>query len=185
MTLPQLYQRVHLHSYADIRYVNGKPEGFGSGSPFMMALNGLATKGHAALVHDFRVWGLWKETGVEDFAKGRVPDNSMMLNVILRASTDKMVKLKSFSWELDCKPLKTLYTGLSLHATLTSLTLRFPSARIPRPSVLIPPMANLRVFKAMDIDPMCVSPCRTRFPFTETHPTAVSIPESTVTLNRH
>lgn len=70
MTLPQLYQRVHLHSYADIQYTNGKPDGFGGGSPFLAALGGLASKGHAALVQDFRVHGMWKETGVEDFAKG-------------------------------------------------------------------------------------------------------------------
>lgn len=70
MTLPQLYRKVHLHSYPEIRYINGKPEGFGSGSPFMLALNGLATKGHAALVQEFRLHGLWKEIGVEDFAKG-------------------------------------------------------------------------------------------------------------------
>lgn len=79
----------------------------------------------------------------------------MMLNIILRAATDKMTKLKSFCWELDCKPLKTLYQGLSTHNTLTSFTLRFPSIRVPRPSVLVPPMANLRVFKALDIDPLC------------------------------
>lgn len=79
----------------------------------------------------------------------------MMLNILLRNATDNMAKLRSFSWELDCKPLKTLYTGLASHNTLTSLTLKFPSARIPRPSVLIPPMANLRAFKATDIDPMC------------------------------
>lgn len=70
MTLPQLYRQVHLHSYADIKYVNGKPSGFGGGSPFLAALSGLAIKGHAALVHDFRVYGEWKEVGVEDFAKG-------------------------------------------------------------------------------------------------------------------
>ncbi|KAK6393595.1 hypothetical protein LTR65_002467 [Meristemomyces frigidus] len=108
MTLPQLYQRVSLHSYADIRYVNGRPEGFGSGSPFTMALNGLVTKSHATLVQEFKVHGKWREVGLEEFAKGRVPDNSMMLNILLRAAMDKMVRLQSFSWELDSKPLKTL-----------------------------------------------------------------------------
>jgi hypothetical protein len=156
MTLPQLYERVHLHSYGEIRYINGRPEGFGSGSPFMMALNGLATNGHAGLVSSFRVWGQWKETGIEDFAKGRVPDNTMMLNIILRAAIDKMTRLASFCWELDCKPLRTLYLGLAGRDTLTSLTLKFPSARVPRPSVLIPPMANLKAFRAIDIDPMYV-----------------------------
>lgn len=56
MTLPQLYRRVTLHSYGEMRYVNGRPEGFGSGSPFMMGLNGLTTRGHAALVEEFRLW---------------------------------------------------------------------------------------------------------------------------------
>lgn len=155
MTLPQLYQKVSLRSYAEIRYLNGRPEGFGSGSPFMMGLNGLVTKQHAALVEELRLWGAWKELGQEDFAKGRVPENSMMLNILLRSATDKMAKLRSFSWELSCKPLKTLYQGLAAHATLTTLTIRFPSSRTPRPAVLIPPVLNLRTFKALDIDPLC------------------------------
>lgn len=155
MALPQLYAKVSLHSYPTIRYLKGRPEGFGSGSPFMMALNGLVTKPHANTVQEFRVYGQWNEVGAEDFAKGRVPDNSMMLNILLRAATDKMVKLQSFSWELDCKPLKTLYQGLSAHSTLTSLKIKFPQTRIPRPAVIIPPMANLRLFWAMEIDPLC------------------------------
>ena len=146
MTQPQLYSKVSLHSYPEIRYFNGRPEGFGNGSPFIMALNGLVTKPYANVVHDFRVWGQWNELGVEDFSKGRVPDNSMMLNILLRTAVDRMTKLESFSWELDCKPLKTLYLGLGAHNTLTSLTIKFPNSRIPRPSVMIPPMAsNLRV----------------------------------------
>jgi len=155
MALPALYRSMALHSYAEMRFVNGRPEGFGGGSPFMMALNGLVTKAHAALVQEFRVWGEWKEVGVEDFAQGRVPDNTMMLNVLLRAATDRMTRLQSFAWELDCKPLKTVYQGLAAHSTLTSLTLKFPSSRMPRPSVTVPPIPNLRVFKATDIDPLC------------------------------
>jgi hypothetical protein len=155
MTLPQLYAKVTLHSYPNIRYVNGRPEGFGGGSPITMALNGLVTKPHANLVQELRLWGEWKELGLDDFSKGRVPDTTMMLNILLRAATDRMTKLKSFSWELDCKPLKTLYQGLSTHNTLTSLTIKFPHSRSPRPSVIIPPMANLRAFRAIDIDPLC------------------------------
>jgi len=155
MALPQLYERVALHSYPDIRYVDGRPEGFGSGSPFMMALNGLVTKSHAGVVKDFRVWGEWRDVAVEDFSKGRVPDNSMMLNMMLRACIDKMAKLRSFSWELDCKPLQTLYQGLAARGTLVSLTLKFPSHRLPRPSVPIPPIPSLKAFAAIDIDPLC------------------------------
>ena len=120
-----------------------------------MALNGLVTKQHANLVQELRLWGAWKELGIDDFSKGRVPDTTMMLNILLRAATDRMTKLKSFSWELDCKPLKTLYQGLSAHVTLTSLTIKFPNSRSPRPSVIIPPMTNLRAFRAIDIDPLC------------------------------
>jgi hypothetical protein len=155
MALPQLYQHVALHSYADIRYVNGRPEGYGSGSPFMMALNGLVTKSYAGVVQHFRLWGEWRDIGAEDFAKGRVPDNSMMLNMMLRVCVDRMAKLRSFSWELDCKPLKTLYQGLAARDTLTSLTIKFPSSRLPRPSVCIPPMPALKAFRAIDIDPLC------------------------------
>ena len=155
MALPQLYERVALHSYPDIRYVDGRPEGFGSGSPFMMALNGLVTKSYSGVVKDLRIWGQWNEVGVEDFVKGRVPDNSMMLNMMLRACIDKMAKLHSFSWELDCKPLQTLYQGLALRDTLTTLTLKFPSSRIPRPTGVVPPMPNLKAFAAIDVDPLC------------------------------
>jgi hypothetical protein len=155
MALPQLYERVALHSYPVIRYVDGRPEGFGSGSPFMMALNGLATKTHATVVKEFRVWGEWRELGQEEFAKGRVPDNSMMLSMMLRTCVERMTKLRSFSWELDCKPLKTLYQGLTTRDTLTYLTIKFPSSRTPRPSICVPPMQNLKGFAAIDIDPLC------------------------------
>lgn len=155
MTLPQLYRTVALHSYPDIKYVNGRPEGFGSGSPFMMALNGLATKNYASVVQHWRLWGEWNEVGNEEYSKGRVPDNSMLLNMMLRVCVDKMTRLRSFSWELDCKPLKTLYQGLAARDTLTSLTIKFPSSRLPRPSVCIPAMPNLKALRAIDIDPLC------------------------------
>jgi hypothetical protein len=155
MTLPSLYTKVSLRSYPEIRYINGRPEGFGSGSPFLMALNGLVASSHAGMVKELRLSGQWKEPGVEEFAKGRVPDGSVMLNIILRAAMDRMTQIQTFIWQLDCKPLKTLYQGLAVNNTLTSLTLRFPSTRDPRPSVMIPPMANLRYFKATDIDPLC------------------------------
>lgn len=155
MTLPSLYTNVSLHSYPDIRYVDGRPEGFGSGSPFLMALNGLATGSYANLVKELRLWGLWRELAMDDFAKGRVPETSMMLSIVVRAAIDRMAQIQTFIWDLDCKPLKTLYQGLAGHESLTSLTLKFPSTREPRPSVMIPPMANLRKFKAIQIDPLC------------------------------
>ncbi|KAF2835445.1 hypothetical protein M501DRAFT_941926 [Patellaria atrata CBS 101060] len=155
MTLPRLYEKVTLRSYHEIRYNNGRPEGYGGGSPFSMGLAGLITKNFAGYVREWTLEGQWKESDLDDFSKGRVPDNSMMLNISVRAAMDKMTKLESFSWKLDTKPLHPIYQGLLLRPSLTSLTLRFPNTRTPRPTVLIPPMVNLRTFKALSIDPLC------------------------------
>ncbi|EON63994.1 hypothetical protein W97_03224 [Coniosporium apollinis CBS 100218] len=155
MTLPRLYEHVTLRSYAELRYFNGRPEGYGGGSPFSMGLNGLATRNTASYVKGWKLLGDWRESDVDDFTKGRVPDNSMMLNIVIRAAMDKMTCLESFGWELNTKPLSTIYHGLANRHTLTSLTLAFPSTRVPRPTVLIPPMPNLRAFKALNIDPLC------------------------------
>ncbi|KAI9848335.1 MAG: hypothetical protein M1837_000599 [Sclerophora amabilis] len=59
------------------------------------------------------------------------------------------------SWELDSKMLDTVYRGLALRPTLQSLTISFASERTPRPTTVIPPMANLRHLKVMNIDPLC------------------------------
>lgn len=59
------------------------------------------------------------------------------------------------SWDLKFKPLQTVFQGLSEKSTLTSLSLRFPSSRIPCPCILIPSMPNLRSLRLTDIDPLC------------------------------
>lgn len=96
MTLPQLYEKVTLHNYAELRYIDGKPEGFGSGSPFTMALSGLATSNSATLVQDFRIAGSWPEPRMEEYSMGKVPDSTMLLGIALRAAVDKMTHLKRF-----------------------------------------------------------------------------------------
>lgn len=102
MTLPQLYSRVTLHSYANIRYGSeARPEGCGSASPLAMGLNGLISRNIAGLVRSFRLKGEWKEYDLEEFAKaGRVPDTSMMLNMVVRAAVEKMERLESFRYSL-------------------------------------------------------------------------------------
>lgn len=156
MTLPRLYEKVTLRSYSELRYKdNGRPEGYGSGSPFAMGLNGLVTKNVAQYVRSWRLVGDWRESDLDDFSKGRVPDNSMMLNIAVRAGMDRMDKLTEFAWELNTKPLQTIYQGLQANSSLQSLTLKFPNTRVPRPTVVIPPLPNLREFKARDIDPLC------------------------------
>tara|TARA_R110002003_G_scaffold61_2_gene5518 strand:- start:25586 stop:27160 length:1575 start_codon:yes stop_codon:yes gene_type:complete len=157
MTLPRLYEHVTLHSYAEIRYINdGRPEGYGSGSPFAMGLNTLVARTFTDYVRTFRVVGDWREHDVDDYKQGRVPDNSMVLQIALRAALDKMAKLDTFAWELNTKPLNTVYQGLvNRSATLTSFTLRCQTQRIPRPTTMISPMPNLRTLVVYDIDPLC------------------------------
>ncbi|KAJ4305713.1 hypothetical protein N0V90_001244 [Kalmusia sp. IMI 367209] len=154
MTLPRLYEEVTLRTYADIRYVNGRPSGYGSGSPFAMGLNTLVSRNFTDYVQTFRVIGEWREHDVDDYSKGRVPDNSMVLQIAMRAALDKMKNLKAFAWELNTKPLQTVYEGLMQKPSLTSLTLRFPSRRIPRPTAVIPPLPNLITLICYDIDPL-------------------------------
>lgn len=97
MTLPRLYEKVTLHSYADIRYVDGRPEGYGNGSPFAMGLNTLVSRNFGEYIQTFRVMGDWREHDVDDYKQGRVPDNSMILQVAMRAALDKMKNLKAFA----------------------------------------------------------------------------------------
>lgn len=99
MTIPQLYEKVALRSYPELRYVEGRPEGFGAGSPFCMALSGLATNNTSTLVKDFRVCGTWPEPRREDYHKGLVPDSTMLLGISLRAVIDKMANITTFRYD--------------------------------------------------------------------------------------
>ncbi|PYH43783.1 uncharacterized protein BP01DRAFT_343957 [Aspergillus saccharolyticus JOP 1030-1] len=156
MTLPQLYKNITLTSYDKIRYRDDQPEGMGSASPFSMGLNAVITRPYANLVRSLTLRGNWRESELEEHARvGRVPDSSMMLNIAVRAAVDKMPDLESFSWELNTKMMETVYLGLAQLPKLTSLTLRFPSSRHPRPTIVIPAIPHLRYLKITDIDPLC------------------------------
>jgi gamma-glutamylcysteine synthetase len=98
MTLPRLYEHVTLRSYSEIRYVDGRPEGYGGGSPFAMGLNTLVTRNFTDYIQSFRLLGEWREHDLEDYTKGRVPDNSLMLQIALRAALDKMKNLEVFAY---------------------------------------------------------------------------------------
>ena len=156
MSLPQLYKDLTLTSYDKIRYREEEPEGMGSASPFSMGLNAVITRPYATLVRSMTLRGDWREHELEEHARvGRVPDSSMMLNIAVRAAVDRMTDLESFSWELNTKMLETVYMGLAQLPRLTSLNIRFPSSRHPRPTIVIPPMPHLRRLKVTDIDPLC------------------------------
>ncbi|KAL1886574.1 hypothetical protein Plec18167_000506 [Paecilomyces lecythidis] len=156
MALPQLYRNLTLTSYDKIRYRDEQPEGWGGSSPFSMGLNAVVTRPHAELVRSMTLRGEWREHELEEYARvGRVPDSSMILNIAVRAAIDRMSDLESFSWELNTKLLETVYQGLAQRPKLTSLTIRFPSSRHPRPTTVIPPMPHLRSLKVTDIDPLC------------------------------
>ncbi|PGH03567.1 hypothetical protein GX51_03993 [Blastomyces parvus] len=156
MALPQLYKDLTLTSYDKIRYRDDFVEGCGSASPFSMALNAVVTRKVGGLVRSLTLRGEWRENELEEHARvGRVPDSSMMLNIVVRAAVDKMPGLESVSWELNTKMLETVYQGLAQLPKLKSLTIRFPSSRHPRPTCIIPAMPHLRALKITDIDPLC------------------------------
>lgn len=145
-----------LTSYERIRYRGEEPEGMGSASPFSNGLNALITRPYATLVRALTLRGEWRELELEEHSRvGRVPDSSMMLNIAVRAAVDRMTELESFSWDLSTKMLETVYLGLSQLPHLKDLTIRFPSSRHPRPTIVIPPMPHLRRLKVTDIDPLC------------------------------
>ncbi|KAF2844933.1 hypothetical protein T440DRAFT_299254 [Plenodomus tracheiphilus IPT5] len=155
MTLPRLYEHVTLRSYSEIRYIDGRPEGYGSGSPFAMGLNTLVARNFTDYVQRFKVVGDWREHDMGDYKQGRVPDNSMVLQIVMRAALDKMKNIAAFSWELNTPPLQTVYQGLVGKHTLTSLTIRCQNIRTPRPITIIPPILNLQTLVVYDIDPLC------------------------------
>ena len=104
MTLPQLYDDVTIRSYDYIRYSpnRGRPEGCGMASPFIMALNGLVSRDIVGNVKMFTLQGEWRDYGVEECAKvGRVPDNDMMLNSLIRVALEKMTALRSFRYDIS------------------------------------------------------------------------------------
>ncbi|MCJ1281510.1 hypothetical protein MMC26_000830 [Xylographa opegraphella] len=158
MCLPALYADVSLHSYDHIRYseVDNRPEGSGGASPFSMGLNAIVTSNVSGYIKRFKVWGKWKEYDLEECAKvGRVPDSSMMLNLLVRAAVDRMPALETFVWELDTKMLPNVWQGLAQKQTLSSLKVNFPDLRLPRLTTLVPPIQNLKSLHITNIDPLC------------------------------
>jgi len=123
MMLPRLYERVTLRSYSEIRYIDGRPEGYGNGSPFAMGLNTLVSRNFGDYVQSFRLQGDWREHDVDDYKQGRVPDNSMVLQIVLRAALDKMKNLREFAyvWSLPGPHL----TSLLMRAAGSSTPLRY------------------------------------------------------------
>lgn len=70
-------------------------------SPFSMGLNGLVVRNVASYVRNFEVCGEWKEHDIQEHAKmGRVPDESMLLNTLVRVAVEKMTALDSFRYQL-------------------------------------------------------------------------------------
>ena len=138
-----------------------------------MGLNGLVSRNVAGYVKSFEVCGEWKEHALEEHARvGRVPDETMMLNSLVRVAIERMNVLDSFrysrlifvwsqpadtdfSWALNIKMMPTIWQGLAQRKSLTKLTVRFPSSRHARPLSLVPPIPYLKHLKITDIDPLC------------------------------
>jgi hypothetical protein len=100
LTIPRLYEQVTLRAHSSIRYVNDRPEGYGGGSPFSMGLDGLISSPNnvAQYVKEMTLCGEWKENDTSDFEKGRVPDNTMMLNIVVKAAISRAGRLERFAY---------------------------------------------------------------------------------------
>ena len=138
-----------------------------------MGLNGLVSRNVAGYVKSFEVCGEWKEHTLPEHARvGRVPDETMMLNSLVRVAVERMMVMDSFryciyalvwsrpadtkfSWALNVKMMPTIWQGLAQRKSLTKLTVRFPSSRHPRPLALAPPIPSLQHLKITNIDPLC------------------------------
>lgn len=68
LTLPRLYTLVAIRSYSHIRYAqdHGRPKGCGMVDLFTLALNGVVSRNIACNIKTFRVYGEWKDYGVEN-----------------------------------------------------------------------------------------------------------------------
>ena len=160
MTLPHLWASVSLHSYCSVRYKQKDdttlPEGFGSASPFSMGLNALVTHNVSALVRNLVLQGDWTAQDLKECSRvGRISEQSMILNIAVRAAIDKCTGLESFKWDLDTKLQPNVYTGLTALKNLRRLWLRFPSSRAPQPTVELPALPNLTSFVFTNYDPLC------------------------------
>lgn len=96
MTLPKLYDKVSLRSFSEIQYRNGRPRGLGNGSPFAVGLYALISGNVAHYSRRFYLCGDWSDRDIDDYAKGQIPDNDMMLNLSIKAAIDKMTRLEHF-----------------------------------------------------------------------------------------
>ena len=68
-------------------------------SPFSMGLSGLVSRNVAGYVRNFEVTGDWKEHDVEEYSKaGRVADDNMMLNTLVRVAVERMAVIDSFRY---------------------------------------------------------------------------------------
>jgi hypothetical protein len=68
-----------------------------------MGLDGLISSPNnvAQYVKEMILCGEWKETDTSDFEKGRVPDNTMMLNIVIKAAISRAGRLEKFAYVIN------------------------------------------------------------------------------------
>jgi hypothetical protein len=81
-----------------LKYVDEQPEGYGGGSPFATGLDALISSPNnvGQYVKALSLRGSWKEIDLEDFERGRVPDNTMIVNVAIKAAITRASNLETF-----------------------------------------------------------------------------------------
>ena len=63
--------------------------------------------------------------------------------------------IRACSWNLNIKMLPVIWQGLQLKPGLTSLTVKFPTSRLPSPIFKVPGMPTLKSLCLRDMDPLC------------------------------
>jgi len=97
ISLPVLYSNVRLRSYSEIRISpeTGRPIGWGGATPFFMGLNALVTRPTVAYIKRLELLGNWKDRNDDESSRmGLVPDESMMLSLLVRSAIDRIPRLE-------------------------------------------------------------------------------------------
>ena len=62
-----------------------------------MGINALVTRNIVTLVKELSLRGEWREHDLQEYSRiGRVPDDTMMLNIAVRAAVDRLRNLDKF-----------------------------------------------------------------------------------------
>lgn len=122
-----------------------------------MGLNALVTHSSVPqLVRNLALEGDWTARDTLEYSRvGRVSEQAMLLNIVVRAALDRCVNLQRFIWDLNAKLQGNVYSRLSTLEHLRSVQIRFPCIRAPQPTLEVPAIPRLKSLIVTQYDPLC------------------------------